>query len=452
MPVSRTWVAPGQRSAAEPGDRTPDHPKPLSGRWVDLLRDGNQGDYATNHAAVMAVAVAAVRAGWSFADFDAELSNPWNKLAQQHRIKDDGRQRTGSHAATKLRRDWDKAVLFARQNPTVSDRTEALQQVGLIRAAARAADWTGRSGPRDMAVLGILLDAASAHSTLTPTLSLREICERSPYRGFKTCGRAIEALALAGWITVDRREAAADQPNSYRLHAPGKGGSKRHNTTVCAGGTDDVSVWPPPTGHSRERYSTDLALVFGTHAAIVHATLDPDIPQTRPQVVQRSGVSESTAKRWLRNLSRAGLARQTPKGWLQGLTDPQLVAADYGAFDVVLDREARHAKDRESFCAYRAAEQVDLVDTTTGEITHPVAGRRKRRPGGARTGKAGRSDRGRRTTPRESVSAGPLPVMATDEVPPPRHAGGAHAGGQPDGRGGIVTETCERGKHDDQLA
>ena len=68
-----------------PQDRA--RPRPLPGRWRDLLRDGDvTGRYDADHAAVMAVAVAAVRAGWSEQDYVLAMSDLDNRLADYYRL------------------------------------------------------------------------------------------------------------------------------------------------------------------------------------------------------------------------------------------------------------------------------------------------------------------------------------------------------------------------------
>lgn len=315
--------------------------RPLGGRWIDLLRDGNSGDYSQDWRAAGAFTLAAVRAGWTFAEYAAAMTDPDNGLARQYRKKDDGRRHSAASTMRRLSKLWEAERAYAAAHPQVLDRAEARQQLGLIRAAAEQAPWPGHSGPRNRVVFGVLNDAADAGDTLTPALSLRSICEQTSYRRAETIGHALDALADEGWITRDRSGRRPDDPTIYRLQVPTEGGQEAGHVSALSRGDRSCPQSCPPRA-PLGRIHTDLAMAFGAHAAAVYATLDPDMPQRKPAVVRRSGISERTVDKWLRELARIGLARQAPQGWYQGLTDPTLVAAEHA--DLLGIRDARAAR------------------------------------------------------------------------------------------------------------
>lgn len=331
-----------------------------------MLRDGDVNNtYGAPHAAVMAFAVAAAGHGWTFPDYDVAMSDPDNRLGDHYRKKDDGRRRQPAAAHKKRRTEWGKAKVWAAAHPLTLDRVGAQQHLGLMKTAAAIYRWPGRADRirRNLKILSVLIGEAERHDTTAPALSIRTLCERTSYKSIQTCSNAIDDLAALGWIRTDRSGSRVDQPTIYRLAMPTRGGANvgHHSvrrteisgeiqmmSNVCEDGSFDA---PPdrPLTRPLDRVNDDLAMVLTVSAAIVYATLDPDIPQSVNNIWRRSGVSKRTVDKWLRELTKLGLVRHSPAGLLQTGLDPQLVAAEHGAFDQVLNREARHELQREGF-------------------------------------------------------------------------------------------------------
>ena len=334
----------------------------LAGRWIDLLHNGDtDGQYPTSYQAVMAVATAACRAGWSLYDWTSAMSDPRNDLAAHYRRKDDGRCRTAANADGRVRRDWAKATRYAAEHPQLSDPSDVMQNLGLVRAAVATASWTGRAGLRNRIILGVILDLAETKPTACPTISTRSLCEQTPYRGRVTVQRALDDLADAGWLTKDRSRSAADAPTAYRIDLP------RVAITGPAGcaPTGGVGAGPVMASASAvrtgpvDRINHDLGIRFGAHAALIFSALDPDIPQSVATITRRSGAARSTVKKWLPELAIIGLAYKTPSGWHQGMRDVELVAIEQGAMDAVEARQIRHELQRKGWtewCTARAAD------------------------------------------------------------------------------------------------
>lgn len=330
----------------------------LDGRWVDLARDGDtRGDYARPTAAAMAFMAAAVNAGLTFADVDALLLGG-QLYDAAYLTKSDGRRRQVRSAATLARRDYDKAVRYVADRPSVIDAAEALQTLGMLRTAIATADWPGRSGPRDKAVLEALVAIGESLGTVRPAVSLRTLCEDTPYRSAVTVKNALDSLAASGWVTRERGD-TIDQPTVYTLT---ERGSQREQHMLYPRVGGDVQVTTPP--------STPLALVLGVHAATVHATLT-DLPVSRNDLHRLTGFAKSTCGKWLAQLARLGLARQTPAGWVRTTLAPEQVAFEHGADLIALNRATAHALQRAGWAEHLGRGPVLVPVPCIGPDTQP---------------------------------------------------------------------------------
>jgi hypothetical protein len=307
----------------------------------------------------MALHCAAINAGMSFADIESLTANG-DLFRDAYLTKDDGRRRHLRSALTKMRRDYDKAARYVGDRPTILAAAEALQHLADVRTAINTTRWTGRIGPRDKTVLTALVTSAESLGTIRPTISIRTLCEDTPYRAFKTVANAIDSLAKQGWITKDRDD-GPDAPTRYTLHRP-MGGANVH--TTCS------SPWGETAVHDCAPLSTRLATTVGVHGATVHAALG-EVPASRNDVHRVSGVSKRTCSRWLGELARLGLARQTPAGWVRGDTDPETVAFEHGVDLVEFDRAQRHALQRQGWAEWRAARAPMRRDETVRHAVIP---------------------------------------------------------------------------------
>lgn len=327
----------------------------LPGNIIDSIRDGAPRGIRSN--AVMSVAVSMVNHGWTWAEFHAELTNDQNGLADWAMRRANGSPRNNHDSYVRLERAWRKAERFVADRPAIQDTTEAVQTVGELRGLADHRQWPGRGGQRDREVYVALLAVATRCATLTPAVAVRTLTEQSSFRGWKTICRAIDSLVEQGLLTK-LAPATSGGPTRYQLVSPpvprrhtsshaelgGAHVSLRHDASGTGGDTaSDLPVLAPL---SRER--TRLALMFGAHAAAVHAAL-VEFPMPVSALVNRSGVSRRTVYRWLPKLALLGLARKMPLGWVVGDTDPDRVAFEYGVELVERDRYERHELSRRGY-------------------------------------------------------------------------------------------------------
>lgn len=342
-------------------------PRPLRARWIDLIRDGNQGDYATDAAAAMATAIAMNRAGHSYSDFARELSEPGNRLSAFYRRKDDGRPRHNPATVNaKMRRDWDKAARYTAANPQTLDRSEARQHLGLARAALRTSHL-GRSNVRNAQVLTTLISLGEDRGTVTPAVSERTLAELTG-KARKTVAAALGDLVGRGWL-IRERSSDPGVPTMYRICVPDG-----------AGGGGEAGVSNPPISLSlprgdtagrvlntlgtwqhadpRERVNVGLAQILTPQAALVYAALDGEVALTPTALIAVTGVARATAYRWLKVLAGMGLAVRRAAGWLAGAADPDVVAAEHGVAQIEIDRVHRHAVEREGWRLFQAARRA----------------------------------------------------------------------------------------------
>ena len=319
--------------------KVPDRPaqvckaRPLPGPMQDLLREGV--DVGNRSEAAMRVTVSMVNCGWSWADFHAAMRNPTNTLGLFFLWRSNGAERSAEQREQMLRRIWDKACRFVVARPAIRDQAEARQEIGLTRVAADFRPWTGRSRLRDRTVHRCLLDIATEQGSTRVGVSVRTLCERTPYRSAGTVSRALTSLARQRILRIERRP-DPDDCNAYQLLPA--------DAWVAVTATRS-----PPSrceGRVADAATPELALALGSpYAALLAAALTDD-PLSARQVAARAGVSRCTANKRLPRLARIGLAVQLDGGWVRGDTPPEIAAMREGAMDVALARHSRHEHER----------------------------------------------------------------------------------------------------------
>lgn len=344
-------VPPAQRTTSVVGSHRPDPQlpetrpafRPLPADLRDMLRDGVGPDRTEQRSAVRRVTIGAINAGWNFADFDAAMNDPRNGLITWFLERDDRKPRNARATSVKIRREWDRAREWLIEHPAITNGAEARQQIGLWTARLDELDWSGRSGLRDRAIYVQLLKRGTEIGTLTPQISVRTLCEATPYRGFKTVSRALESLEQRQLLKPKRVGGSTDATAYELLSPPSKQSAQvTHNYSPFPGG-DSVSVV-----RSADKA---LGLAFGAHAAAVYAALSDEVPLMPTAIARRANVSVRTANNKLKLLGAAdvGLARRTPDGWVSNGPDPALVAAEHGAMDAEIDRTFKHAVQRHNW-------------------------------------------------------------------------------------------------------
>lgn len=336
------------------------HPlRPLPARWIDLLRAGDtRGDYRSRSEAAMALALAAVNAGWQYPDWHAALTDPSNTLADWALTRPNGAHRSPRDTNHRLQTTWNKAVARVRQNPPVRERREILARLADIQQAADTWHWTGRNARRDHDTLTDLLARATEAATLAPSISTRGLTERGRRHSHHTTTAALHNLTTQGWI---RPEKPHEHGHATRYHL-------RIPAAISSGTNTPTGVSQLPReghGQNRSTHRSDvmdgLALVTSPTAADLYAALDAS-PASARELGRRAGCSHPTASRWLPRLARLGLAYLTPDGWVRGSADVYDVTCD-DAREARAKRAERHAGERARWEAARAhwAAQRDAV-------------------------------------------------------------------------------------------
>lgn len=349
-------------------------PKPLAGRFIDLARDGwtETSTYVSIHAAAMAIACALVRAQHPKGVFIDLLTDPINRLGEQYRINvRKPYNRVGDRAYLgKLDRTWAKALRLIAASTHPTNDVEALQTIGEARAAAAAHQWSGRAGLRDKEVLAIVHAIAQERATGSPSVSVREIFSRSTYRNVSSIVRALASLRDAGWFD-SRRDPDPALPSTYYLRWPDEGTQSISLTGVVGAAAPKHTV-----DADRSLGRKSVAMMHGQPAALVWSVLS-DEPLRQHEVIERSGTSKPTVRRWLPRLAASGLATQTPEGWVTstaGLPDAEAEAADVEAL-----RDQRIKLDRAAWAVWNEQRRVSVERSRKAEAEAKRRGRWKKR-------------------------------------------------------------------------
>lgn len=314
----------------------------------------------------MAYALVSIGAGRTVDDFISDMLDPRNQLGDFYRYTEGRHPRTRSQGAQigKMRGTWAKAVARDAANPQIKSRPEALQRLGEIRSAVASTGWSGRTGLRDKIVMLALLDIGDSRGTISPRVSLRTLCEDTPYATLSAIRNALASLAKAGWLTADRRGMERTEATIYRLDIPPRPvPPTTHEDPLPGEGL--VRGWH----NEMAQPGVDLGMALGPHAATIHDALRVDAGQSVAQVIAQSGISRRTVYRWLPRLAESGLAVQADGVWFRGPESPGAVVASLGADAKLTMRSTRHKLQREAFHGWVEARAADVGGQT-------------RRPGG----------------------------------------------------------------------
>lgn len=210
--------------AIRPGPVLPGPRRELSADIAALLRDGDTGGkYTTGSALGMAVAVAAVNASWSEAEYVAEVQDPANKGGERY-------QEMRGGAAGALAYNFRRAERFVAANPAMAPAWYAGE---LARYAAAVEDydgWPARQASVNRRVLRALVRLAQELNTINPAPSVRRLGELAD-EAKSTVSRVLGLLAAEGWLS--RRAAGVGEPHTLAL-----------NLEVVRGGTSSISAPP----------------------------------------------------------------------------------------------------------------------------------------------------------------------------------------------------------------
>lgn len=373
----------------------------LDSRWHAVL-DGRH-PYADDHAALCALAGAAVAAGWAFAEWEAWVTaDPRRGLTASYvlREKRRGREvlRSDYRRRRLLSRAWQAAEDLAQDRPAFADPLQVRAWVEDLRRQSYADAWGGQAGNSDRLVLDGLLDLALSQRTTVVTASVRDLQARTGVTR-TTVSRALDRLGRRGYLTK-AQEARGEEANRYQLRKPNRylGG-----TPSLPHRGDDPRV--PPTTLSRSDAFAPRAL--GRSAARVLAALDPLETRTPAEIAAGLGLSPRTVRKALDALLAVGLVvrlRRDGRSWAWACRDDldldatlAEIAEAYGTAGTAERRLAEADAQREAWRSWLASHPRATYQTSAG------AWRTRRAAALASASRRGQ-ERARHLPPREPLS------------------------------------------------
>lgn len=342
-------------------DPPADTPRPrrnLDTRWHSVL-DGRH-DYATDHAALSALALAAIGAGWTFAEWELWVTeDPRRGLTASYILREERRGRAVTRSPHRRRRVltrvWEAAEGLAQDRPAFADPFAVRRWVEDLRRLSYRDAWGGQAGNSDRLILDALLDLAEAQRSTLVTASVRDL-ESATGITRTTVSRALRRLSGRGYLSV-AETSTGERAARYQLRRPNRylGG-----TPSLPHRGDDPRV--PPTTLSRLDAFAPAAL--GRSAARVLASLDPLETLTAAEVAQGIGLTARTVRKALDALLAVGLVvrvRRDGRSWAWAARDDldldatlAEVAEAYGTAGTAERRLEAHERNREAWRAWLA--------------------------------------------------------------------------------------------------
>jgi DNA-binding MarR family transcriptional regulator len=343
----------------DPPADTPRHRRNLATRWHAVL-DGRH-DYATPHAALSALALAAIGAGWTFAEWELFVTeDPRRGLTSTYVLREERRGRAVTRSPQRRRRvltrAWEAAEALAQDRPAFADPLAVRAWVEDLRRLSYRDAWGGQAGNANRLTLDALLDLALAQRSTLVTASARDL-EAASGVTRSTVSRALGRLSALGYLSVAER-GTGDRAARYQLRRPNRylGG-----TPSLPHRGDDPRV--PSVHLSRSDAFAPRAL--GRSAARVLAHLDPVEALTPVEVAQGLGLTPRTVRKALDALLAVGLVvrvRRDGRSWAWAARDDldldatlAEVAEAYGTAGTAERRREAAEREREAWAAWLAA-------------------------------------------------------------------------------------------------
>jgi Mn-dependent DtxR family transcriptional regulator len=325
----------------------------------ELLRYGNssQRAYRSRSEVIQALALAAVNAEWTQADFTSSILDRSNAGGEKVQAM------TRTVAEKYIHRSWIHAQEYHATFPPVGSRADVRDRLNRIRTAADSMAWRGRGGATDRAVLEAHFGLALELGRLTYHASVRDIAERAGITA-PTASRAHGRLRDGGWLRLVHA-AAGVNANSWELRSgPGSSCNTPGSASTAEadrfddGQADRAAAAPRrPGGHDetlgadvwRWRHSFNDGL--GQSARRIWNLLEINVPQTTKTLATMLGVTPRAVRRLLARLAQHGLAMRTSSGWCRLNPDLKAVAARVGTFGAAVRQREIHNDDREKYRA-----------------------------------------------------------------------------------------------------
>jgi hypothetical protein len=188
-----------------PSEQAEPRRKNLPEWLMTLINDGDTSNrYAGRSHMALAVASGLRIAGYDFATYRAVMAN--NPCGAKYHALIDGEGTEDPE--TFLVRTWEKAA--SQLTPEA-----ILTEISNVRGAVEAAEWPGRTGNTDRAVMLALCELGTASGTTALTFGCRKIATVAQIED-RTARRALGRLVDAGWL--ERLNAAkTGDADTYRL-------------------------------------------------------------------------------------------------------------------------------------------------------------------------------------------------------------------------------------------
>lgn len=320
--------------------------KPLAGKYLDLLVEGNQGEYGSRSEAVAAVTLHMINQGWTWEDFSGAMMDVDNhELAKWFHYKSNGGRRTSNDRINRLHTMWDGRKSYARDHPVFQDKSHVLQEIGIIRSSLKANPLMGRTSLTDTLVLEHVHSLATEFGRINPFVSVRSLVTACNI-GTGTASRALNRLVKAHWLTKETTS-EVDKAYSYRLtvplyqsHTVEEKAVSEWNTVYPEGRTDYVPL--------RDSVISDTFTLLGRTAASVYSAVS-STPMLATDIMAIAKVSKATVHRHLKSLEGTGLIKNELKLW--SLTEKTLdeAAVEMDAVGLADKRNQTVELQREAF-------------------------------------------------------------------------------------------------------
>ncbi len=348
-----------------------DAPKPLSGKWRDMLVTGIHS-YPTNRKAAFALLLAMANADWDWPEVHLALTESGVGA------------RKWFPSLVKARDWWDKAAEFARDKPAVLDAREARQELGLIKARLDGQVWRGRTAAADRLLLEFAVDYATTRGLLVLPLATRVVAEGTGLSR-PTAARALQRLCEAGWLRREQRSHHTDAA-VFRLTTPSLSNEVCTDEPRPEGATWGQTVSHECTPAVHTLAGTDVFRSLGRSAATLYAALSGTEVLTVSELVSTSGLARRTAHKWLLVLQQEGLAVKEAGGYLRvEVSDFEALAEAMGVAGAADAQRAAHAQQRASWSeisqqlqAIRRRKRFRAVE---GQSTEDTAKKKRTRRG-----------------------------------------------------------------------
>lgn len=322
-------------------------------QWLmTLISEGDSDNrYAGRSPMALGVASGLRACGYDYATYRAVMANNPCGAKYHALLAGEGNENPESFLA----RTWEKAA--SQLSPA-----EILQRISDVRVAVEAADWSGRTGNTDRAVMLALCELGTASGTTALTFGSRKIAEVAQLED-RTVRRALSRLVDGGWLERSQAVQAGDA-DTYRF------GSKLDRMTAL--------IPSPPKGDmcgNYDQFDRDRVLlhpVFRNGSGLGKNTGRTWLvlggfgrPVTAKELAGVRTAQRRTVDRHLKLLEQHGLAVKSGTQWIAAGDGGRLdeLAIDLGAAERSEMQAERYARNREGYFMSRRLKDARLASS-----------------------------------------------------------------------------------------